>query len=245
MASDNPRWGHRRIQGELVKLGHRVAHSTVWEILHGARIDPAPRRGGPTWRRFLTAQSKAVIATDFLPVDTVPLKRIYVPVFIERDTRRLHIAGITANLDGAWAARQARDLAVMVGERLEEVKFLIGDRGGRYAVSFDAVFEDCGLRVLRSPPQAPRANALCERLVGTLRREVLDHLLILNEVHLHAVLGEFTAHYNAARPHQGSAQRVPDDDPDHSVAKVIDLETARIRRKPVLGGITSEYQIAS
>jgi transposase InsO family protein len=105
-------------------------------------------------------------------------------------------------------------------------------------------FESCGLRVLKSPPQAPRANAICERLIGTLRREVLDHLLILNKRHLRTVLAQFAVHYNAARPHQGIARRVPDDDPENPTARVIDLDTARIRRKPVLGGLTSEYQLA-
>ncbi len=125
------------------------------------------------------------------------------------------------------------------------MKFLIRDRGGQFTVSFDAVFESCGLRILRSPPQAPRANAICERLVGTLRRELLDHVLILNETHLDVVLAKFAAHYNAARPHQGIAQRVPADDPDQPTVKVLDLETARIRRKRVLGGLTSEYQAAA
>jgi transposase InsO family protein len=125
------------------------------------------------------------------------------------------------------------------------MRFLIRDRGGQFTVSFDAVFEDCGLRILRSPPKAPRANAICERLVGTLRREVLDHLLILNEAHLRAVLAEYVVHCNSARPHQGIAQRVPHDDPDQPIVRVIDLGTARIRRKPVLGGLTSEYQVAA
>jgi transposase InsO family protein len=217
----------------------------VWEILTAAGIDPAPRRSGPTWKQFLTAQARTVIATDFLHVDTVLLRRVYILVFIEHGTRRLHVAGITAHPDGAWTAQQARNLAMSLGERLEEMKFLIRDRGGQFTASFDAVFEACGLRVLRSPPQAPRANAICERLVGTLRRELLDRILILNEAHLRAVLSEFAAHYNAARPHQGIAQSVPADDPDHPTAKVIDLDTARIRRKPVLGDITSEYQVAA
>jgi len=238
MAADNPYWGHRRIQGELVKLGFKVAHSTVWEILDAAGIDPAPRRSGPTWRQFLAAQSKAVIATDFLHVDTVLLRRVYVLVFIEHGTRRLHIAGITAHPDAAWTAQQARNLAMKLGQRLDGTRFLIRDRGGQFTSSFDAVFESCGVRILRSPPQAPRANAICERLVGTLRRELLDHLLILNETHLRSVLAQFASHYNAARPHQGIGQHVPDDDPDHPTAKVIDLETARIHRRPVLGGLS-------
>jgi putative transposase len=166
-------------------------------------------------------------------------------VFIEHGTRRIHVAGITANPDGAWTAQQARNLAMALGERLEEMRFLIRDRGGQFTSSFDAVFEDCGLRVLRSPPQAPRVNAICERLVGTLRRELLDQVLILNETHLRVVLGEYADHYNAARPHQGIAQRVPDDDPDQPSAAVIDLEVARIRRKRVLGGLMSEYHAAA
>jgi transposase InsO family protein len=245
MAEENPRWGHERIQGELVKLGHRIAKSTVWQVLHDAGIDPAPRRIGPTWRQFLTAQAHTVIATDFLHVDTVLLRRVYVLVFIEHHTRRLHIAGISAHPDGAWTAQRAREFAMTLGERLERTGFLIRDRGGQFTEAFDAVFECCGLRVLRSPPQAPRANAICERVIGTLRRELLDHVLIVNEAHLHAVLAEYVAHYNAARPHQGLSQRCPEDDPDRPPAAVIDLSAARIRRRPVLGGITSEYQIAA
>jgi len=131
-----------------------------------------------------------------------------------------------------------------LGERLEEMRFLIRDRGGQSTERLDAVFEDCGLRILRSPPQASRANAVCERLIGTLRRELLDRILIINQAHLRSVLAEYALHYNGARPHQGINQRVPDDDPDQ-FAIVIDLDTACVRRRPVLGGITSEYQVAA
>jgi len=244
MARDNPLWGHRRIQGELFKLGHRIAYATVWQILTAAGIDPAPRRTGPTWKQFLAAQAHTIIATDFFHVDTVLLKRIYVLVFIEHGTRRLHVAGITANPDGAWTAQQARNLAMALGKRLEEMRFLIRDRGGQFTDQFDALFESCGLQILKSPPQAPRANAICERLIGTLRRELLDRILIINQAHLRTVLAEYATHYNGARPHQGIAQRVPDHDPDQQVATVIDLDTARIHRRPVLGGITNEYHVA-
>ena len=237
--------GTPRIAGELLKLGHRIAPSTVWEILTAAGIDLAPRRGGPSWKQFLTAQARTVIAADFFHVDTVLLRRIYVLVFIEHGTRRIHVAGITANPDCAWTEQQARNLAMVIGERLEEMRFLIRDRGGQFTAAFDAVFEDCGLQILKSPPQAPRANAICERLIGTLRREVFDHLLILNEAHLRAVLNEYAAHYNSGRPHQGIAQRCPENDPDQTTARVIDMDVARIRRKPVLGGLTSEYQVAA
>lgn len=186
-----------------------------------------------------------MIATDFLHVDTVFLRRIYALVFIEHHTRRLHIAGITQHPDSAWPAQRAREFAMAMGERLEEIRFLIRDRGGQFTGAFDVVFESCGLRILKSPPQAPRANAICERLIGTLRREVLDHVLIINEAHLSAVLAEYVVHYNVARPHQGIAQRCPEDDPERAPATVTDLTVGRIRRKPVLGGITSEYQIAA
>jgi len=129
--------------------------------------------------------------------------------------------------------------------RREEMRLLIRDRGGRFTSGFAAVFESCGLRVLRGPPQASRANAVCEGLIGILRGELLDRTLIIKEAHLRTVLAENATHYNTARPHQGIGQRVPDHDPDQQVASVIDLDTTRIRRRPALGGLTSEYQVAA
>jgi putative transposase len=127
MATDNPTWGHRRVQGELVKLGHPIAASTVWQILHDAGIDPAPRRAGPTWRQFLTAQARGILAVDFVHVDTVLLRRIYALIVIEHGTRRVHLAGITANPDGAWTTQAARNLLMDLGARATSVKFLIRD----------------------------------------------------------------------------------------------------------------------
>jgi transposase len=177
MARDNPGWGHRRIQGELARLGHQVAPSTVWEVLNAAGIDPAPRRSGPTWRQFLAAQAHAVIACDFFTVDTVLLKRIYVLVFIEHGTRRLHLAGVTSNPTGTWVAQQARNLAMELGTGMDSLRFLVRDRDTKFIVAFDEVFRAAGVRIIKTPPQAPRANAICERLIGTLRREVFDQML--------------------------------------------------------------------
>jgi putative transposase len=209
LAKENPLWGHRRIHGELMKPGVTVAPSTVWEILRAAGIDPAPRRAGPTWRQFLHTQAAGILAVDFLHVDTVLLRRLYVLVFIEHGTRRMHLGGVTASPTGEWTVQQARNLALTLDERFGDIRFLIRDRGSNFTSSFDAVFQATGARILRSAVQAPRMNATCERLVGTLRRELLDRVLILGERHLHAVLTEYQMHYNTARPHQGIAQLVP------------------------------------
>jgi putative transposase len=245
LARENPLWGHRRIQGELVKLGVAVAPSTVWEILHAAGVDPAPRRAGPTWRQFLCIQAAGILAVDFLHVDTVLLKRLYVLVFIEHGTRRMHLGGVTANPTGAWTVQQARNLALTLGQRFEDTRFLIRDRGSNFTASFDAVFQAAGTRILVSAVQAPRMNAICERLVGTLRREFLDRVLILGERHLRAVLTDYQAHYNTARPHQGIAQHVPDDELDAARITVINVGRQQIRRKPVLGGLINEYTHAA
>ena len=205
LAKENPLWGYRRIHGELTKLGLATAPSTVWKILHSAGIDPAPRRAGPTWRQFLTAQAAGILAVDFLHVNTVLLKRLYVLVFIEHGTRRIHIGGVTAHPTGEWTVQQARNLVLTLDERFADIRFLIRDRGSNFTSSFDAVFEASGTTILHTAVQAPRMNAICERLVGTLRRELLDRLLILGERHLRAVLAEYQAHYNTARPHQGIA----------------------------------------
>jgi hypothetical protein len=174
IATDNPTWGHRRVQGELIRLGHRIAASTVWQILHDAGTAPAPRRAGPTWRQFLTAQARGILAVDFVHVDTVLLHRLYALIVIEHGTRRAHLAGITASPDGAWTAQAARNLLMDLGRRVTSVKFLIRDRAGQFTSSFDAVFSAEDIRILASPPQAPRANAICERVIATLRRELLD-----------------------------------------------------------------------
>jgi len=195
----------------------------VWEILHAAGIDPAPRRSGPSWRQFLHAQAAGIVAVDFLHVDTVLLRRLHVLVFIEHGTRRMHIGGVTASPTGEWTVQQARNLAVSFGERFEDVKFLIRDRGSNFTASFDAVFQAAGTRILRTAVRAPRMNAICERLVGTLRRELLDRMLILGEAHRRTILAEYQVHYNTARPHQGIAQRVPGGEPVQRSIRVLPL----------------------
>jgi putative transposase len=242
LAKENPLWGYRRIHGELTKLGATVAPSTVYEILRSSGLDPAPRRDGPTWRQFLRAQAAGILAVDFLHVDTVLLHRLYVLIFTEHDTRRMHLGGVTAHPTGDWTVQQARNLAMNLGERFEDFRFLTRDRGSNFTRSFDAVFQGAGTTILRTAVQAPRMNAICERLIGTLRRELLDRSLILGQAHLRAALAEYQEHYNAARPHQGIGQRIPDS--AHHPPRVIteDFRTRQIRRKPVLSGLINEYE---
>jgi integrase-like protein len=153
-------------------------------------------------------------------------KRLHVLVFIELGTRRMHLGGVTANPTGEWTVQQARNLALGLDERFADIKFLIRDRGSNFTCAFDAVFQATGARILRTGVQTPRMNAICERLVGTLRRELLDRMLILGERQLRAVLAEYQEHYNTARPHQGIAQRVPDGEPDAPRATVTGKDTA-------------------
>ena len=245
LARENPLWGYRRIHGELTKLGATVAPSTIYEILRAAGIDPAPRRSGPTWRQFLHAQAAGILAVNFLHVDTVLLRRLYVLVFIEHGTRRMHLGGVTAHPTGAWTTQQARNLALDLNERFEDFRFLIRDRGSNFTASFDDVFQAAGTTILQTAVQVPRMNATCERLVGTLRRELLDRMLILGEAHLRAVLTEYQEHYNSARPHQGIGQRVPDAEHLPPCLTAGDFNAHQIRRKPVLSGLINEYMRAA
>jgi transposase InsO family protein len=242
MARENPTWGHRPIEGELAQLGYAIAASTVWEILHAAGIDPAPPRAGPTWRQFLTAQAHAIIACDFLVMETVLLKRLYVLVFIEHGTRRLHLGGVTAHPTGVWAVQQARNLAMDLGDGLGTLRFLIHDRDPLFTAAFGEVFKAEELRPIKTLPKTPRMNAICERVIGTLRRELLDRILILDERHLTRVLREYLIHYNGHRPHQSRLQRPPniETQPTRNVA---DLRS--VRQKPVVAGVISEYHHAA
>jgi putative transposase len=243
MARENPGWGYRRIQGELVGLGVKLAANTVWTILKEAGIEPAPRRLEPCWSEFLRRQAVSILECDFLTVDTLFLKRFYVLFFIEVATRRVHLAGITTNPDGHWVAQQARNLLMQFDDDgAPRPRFLIRDRDSKFSREFDEVFRSEGIRVIKAPVRAPKARAHAERWVGSVRRECLDRLLILGRRHLHHVLVAYVRHFNEHRPHRALRQRPPLGD-DQPPAGVIDLD--RLRRRDLLGGLIHEYELAA
>ncbi|HYZ35190.1 MAG TPA: integrase core domain-containing protein [Pseudonocardiaceae bacterium] len=242
MARENPGWGYQRIQGELLKLGHRVGASTIRRVLQRLRIPPAPVRDtDTTWRQFLRTQASTMLACDFFHVDcAVTLKRIYVLFVLEVGNRSVHMLGANPNPDGRWTTQQIRNLVMDLGEGVTQFRFLVRDRAGQFAASFDAVLADVGIRVVRIPPHCPRANCFAERFVRTIRAEVTDRMLIFNERHLRLVLTNYVRHYNGQRPHRARELHPPR--PSHPVA---DLSQTRIKRRPILGGLINEYERAA
>ena len=242
LATENASWGYQRIQGELLKLGHRVGASTIRRVLKALKIPPAPkRRTDTTWRQFLHAQAATMLATDFFHVDcAVTLRRLYCLFVMEVGSRYVHILGVTANPDGPWTTQQIRNLLIDLGDRAAGFRFLVRDRAGQFTASFDAVLASTGIQAVKIPPRSPRANAYAERFVLTARTEVTDRMLIFGERHLRSVLAEYARHYNGQRPHRSRGLRPPR--PDHPAA---DLSRERIKRRPVLGRLINEYERAA
>ncbi len=202
-ARENPRWGYLRIVGELKKLRVAVSKTSVATVLARHRLPPAPRRSGPGWSELLRSQAKGILATDFLAVDTITLRRFYVLFVIEIDRRRVHLLGVTANPIGPWVTQVARSFASNLEEAGRHFRFLIRDRDTKFTASFDAVLATIGIEALRTPVASPKANAFAERFVRTVRQDCLDHLLVVSQRRLETVLDEYVCHYNEARPHRG------------------------------------------
>jgi putative transposase len=242
LARENPRWGYLRIRGELLKLGHAVPATTIRDVLRRSGLGPSPRRDGMSWSEFLRRQASSILAADFFTVYTLWGCVLYVLFVIELSTRRVHFAGCTENPNDAWMTQQARNLVVSLDERAEPVRFLIRDRDAKFTARFDCVFHTEGVEIIRTPIRSPKANAVAERWVKTVRTECLDWLLITGRRHLNDILRIYVEHYNRARPHRSLDLTLPDS-PSPAVNEPAHLSA--IARRDRLGGLIHEYERAA
>jgi putative transposase len=243
LARENPTWGYQRIKGELLRLDVHVSATAVCTTLRRHGLDPVPRRTATTRRAFLRQQAAGILACDFFTVETVSLRRLYVLFFIELETRRVHLAGVTTHPNGRWVTQQARNLLLVLGERGRQARYLLRDHDAKFCRSFDDVVSSEGGEVLVTPVRAPKANAYAERLVRTVRAECLDWLLIVGRGHLEQVLRIYVQHYNAHRPHRALGLQPPD--PPARLTELCQDDRGAVRRRDLLGGLLHEYRRAA
>jgi putative transposase len=236
MARENPGWGYFRIRGELLKVGHTVAATTIRSVLVAAGVPPSGRRSKLSWKRFLAAHAETLVAADFFSVDTVFFKRLYVLIYKHLATRRVLLAGCTTKPDEAWVTQQARNLSWKLQDEGIKLSVVIHDRDQKFARLADDVLKSECARVILTPLMAPQANAHCERWIGSCRRECLDWMLIISERHLQAVLDCYREHFNAERPHRSRSLRPPASRGDPAANEV-----GAVGRRVHLGGLLSEY----
>jgi transposase InsO family protein len=244
LARENSGWGYRRIVGELRSLGISVSATSVRAILARHGLRPAPQRDERSWRDFLRQQAATTLACDFFTVETAWLKRIYVLFFISLERRRIEFVACTPNPTGAWVAQQARNLLMTLDDRERRVRLLIHDRDSKFCGGCDQVFQSEGITVIRTPVQAPNANAHAERWVGSVRRECLDRLLIFSRRQLEHVLHVYTRHYNRHRPHRALAL-CPPEQADGNPAPLRAPPDLQLNRRDLLGGLIHEYEHAA
>ena len=245
LARENPSWGYRRVHGELLVLGVKVAASTVWEMLKEAGVDPTPERAASTWADFLRSQADALLACDFLETVTLTGTRMYVLAVIEHASRRIRVLGATAHPTAAWVAQAAKNLVMDLEDTGCRPRFLIRDRDGKFPALFDAILADVGIDVVLTGVRMPRMNSIMERWVQTCRHELLDRTLIWNQRHLLHALREFEQFYNGHRPHQGIANARPLSPLPMPIADPDEMAHLNIRRRDRLGGIIHEYEHAA
>ena len=230
IATENPRWGALRVQGELLALGYDVSAETVRRYRRQALRRPP----SPSWRSFLANHRAQLWAADFFTVQTLTFKTLFVLFFIAHERGRIVHVAVTAQPTARWVWRQLLE-ATPWGT---QPRYLIRDRDCSYGGDFIRRARAIGIETVLIPVQAPKANAIAERVVGTLRREFLDHLVIVNERHLRSLLREYVTHYNHVRPHQSLEQRAPDDRRPRPPPGT----RSRIVGRPILGGLHHEYE---
>jgi transposase InsO family protein len=244
LAQENPRWGYQRIVGELKGLGFVVSATTVRSWLRRAGLGPVGRRGGMTWREFVRAHRRSLLAVDFFTVETLWLQRLYVMFFIELWSRRVHLAGCTPNPTAAWVTQQARQMTWNLADGQESFKFLIRDRDHKFTDSFDDVFRSVGMEIIKTPFRAPQANGVAERFVRTVRSECLDWLLILDHRHLEQTVAAFIDHYNGHRPHRALGLSPPQAR-QQPPSPALTTDGVCVQRRDRLGGLIHEYSVAA
>jgi putative transposase len=249
LARENPRWGYRRIQGELKKLGIRVAATSIRTVLLGNGLRPAPRRASVTWRTFLRAQASAILAVDFFTVETVRLTTLYVLFAVELYTRQVRLVGVTDHPNELWVVQRAREFSMNrergSGGVTSAPRFLVRDRDSKLTRAFDDVFAADGIRTITTPIQAPNANAFAERWVRTVRQECLDWMLVWGRRHLETCSRRVRAAHNDERPHRGLALRPPRGIEVRAGPDAVTV-AARVGRRDRLGGLVHEYyQVAA
>jgi putative transposase len=236
MASENPGWGYFRIRGEVLKLGHQVAATTIRSVLMAAGVPPSGRRSELTWKQFLIAHAETLVAADFFSVDTIFFKRLYVLIYVHLASRRVLLASCTSEPNAAWVTQQARNLSWKLEDEGIKLGVLLHDRDKKFALQSNRVLQSRGARVILTPLMAPKANAHAERWIGSCRRECLDRILIVNQRHLETVIHEYCLHYNHERPHRSRNLRPPASPTDPIKA------VGQIERSTRLGGLLSHYR---
>ncbi|GAB2968939.1 integrase core domain-containing protein [Saccharothrix stipae] len=245
LARENPTWGYRRIHGELLVLGIKVAASTVWQILRDAGVDPVPERTTTTWSVFLRSQAEALLACDFFETRTLSGAHLYVLAVIEHANRRIRVLGATAHPTASWVTQAARNLVMDLEDEGRHARFLIRDHDGKFPALFDTVLADAGIRVVLSGVRIPRTNAIMERWISSCRHELLDRTLIWNQRHLLHALRQYEQFYNTHRPHQGIANARPLQPLPQPTADQAAVTRLDVRRRQRLGGILNEYHHAA
>jgi transposase InsO family protein len=245
LVRENPGWGYRRVHGELLVPGVKVAASTVWEILHDAGTGPAPERSSTTWADFLRSQAGALLACDFFEAVTLSGARLHVLAVTGHASRRIRILGATAHPAASWVAQAARNLVMDLEDAGCRARFLIRDRDGKFPGLSGVILADAGIDLVLSGVRMPRMNSIMERWVQTCQRELLNRTLIWNQSHLLHALREFEQFYNGHRPHQGIANARPLQPLPVPLVVPGQIASLAIRRRDRLGGVLHEYQHAA